>query len=162
MKRFTVGSSTVCVVAAVLIVVVAAVAFAQPPAAAPGPPPGQAQGGPAGRGGGFQNMMYLDRAWTALCFGVKVTPDQLTKLTPAFQTAWDARVEIMKKMVGAADFRAAMQEAAPAMQQSRQDLEAKLKEALTPEQLTQLEALLRMGGGPPGGRRQGGGQGGQQ
>ncbi len=154
MSRFKAPSMLPVFLAVAVLVVVAGALWAQPGAGAGG----AGRGGRAG--GGMQGMILIDRMWTAICFGVKANPEQLTKLTPDFQAAWDARAEALKQAAATQNPDAAMQ----AMKQIRENLDAKVKEVLTPEQLTQLQALLQVGQGQGRGQGRGqrGGQGGGQ
>lgn len=114
-------------------------------------------GGGGGQRGGMQNLMYMDRAWTAVSFGVEATTDQLDKLRPTFQTAFQSRLDLIKGVMEAQDRQAAMQDAITKAQQMKDEIDAKLKEVLTPDQMTKLQPMLSFGQG--GGRGGGGGAG---
>ncbi|MBC7286535.1 MAG: hypothetical protein H5T86_00520 [Armatimonadetes bacterium] len=152
-----------------LLVVVVLVSL---PALAQQPGPGQGRG-PGGRGMGA--MMMLERSWMTVCFGIGASRDQIEKLWETYQNAWNARMEALNKLRAAQDRRAAFQEFAQTMQMIQADLENKLKEVLSQEQLQKYNELMQAGmgqrpgqgppqgggrgrgpGGPPGGQAQGG------
>ena len=126
-----------------LLIVMAAPLLAQAP-----------QGGQGDqRRRGMQSMMYLERSWAAVNFDLKATKEQLAKLKPAYQAAWDARKAAMAKAREAQDWQA-MGAAAAA---SQKQIEAKLKEVLTKEQMAQWQQSQQRRGGRPRGGGQGGG-----
>ena len=128
---------TLCLAVA-LVVVFAGSLWAQP-----------ACGG--GRWGGIGAAQYLDRSWTAVSFAIELTPEQVTNLRPTFGAAWKTRVEVMQKVMAAAqgpDRQAAMQEALPIFQQIKTDIDAKLKEVLTADQAAVVTPLLAQGPRP--------------
>lgn len=153
-----------------LLATVAALSFVDQTAVAQ--PPGGA-GGPGGRGGPglMQAMMFVEQAWAALAFEVKVSPEQLQALYPAYQQAWDERKAAQEELralrqqggQGREAMGQAFQKYQAVLEKIRADLEAAHKKVLTEEQLTQLqqwlEAQARMRG--PGGGRPGGGGGAQ-
>jgi len=103
-------------------------------------------------------MMYLDRAWTALSFGLTLTDAQVAALRPTFQTSFATRAETMKTVMAAQDRQAAMQDAMATMAKIKTDIDAKMKEVLTADQLAAIQPMLTMGGGRRGGGGGGGGQ----
>jgi len=115
-------------------------------------------GGGGGRGGGQGAMMYLDRAWTALSFGLTLTDAQVAALRPTFQTSFATRAETMKTVMAAQDRQAAMQDAMATMAKIKPDMDAKMKEVPTADQLAAIQPMLTMGGGRRGGGGGGGGQ----
>ena len=121
-----------------------------------------AQGGGGGRGGrgGMNNMSYLDRSWTAVCFGVEATQEQIMALVPTFTEQWKVRVDTMKTIADAPDRRAAMQAAQPTFAKIQTDIDAKLKEILSADQVTKITAMLAPPQGPMGGPGGAGGPGG--
>ena len=111
-----------------------------------------AQGGGGGGRGAGGAMNYLDRAWTVVSFAIELTPQQVTDLKPVFVDGWKSRVEIMQKLMAAQDRQAAMQEALPAIQKIKTDIDAKLATVLTDAQKAVVTPLLAQGP-----RRNGGG-----
>ncbi len=86
--------------------------------------------------------------WAQLCFEIKVSNEQLTKLRATFQSEWDKRKETAKGTTSMDELRTKLQEARKAF------LEA-VKKELTEEQQKAVAAWAeeagRMGGGRPGG-----------
>ena len=119
----------------------------------------QPGGGGGGRGAmGLNN--YLDRAWAVVSFAIELTPDQFKALRPTFVDDWKKRTDAMQTIMAAAqgpDRQAAMQAAQPVFQGIKADIDAKLKEVLTADQVAVVTPLLAQG---MGGRRGGGGGGG--
>jgi Spy/CpxP family protein refolding chaperone len=117
-----------------------------------------AQPGPGGRPGGRaalgapQAMMFLERTWAAVAFEIKASQEQLVQLYPAYQEAWEARKKAQQEAREKQD-RTLLRNA---LQQIQTDLQAKLKEVLTPEQSDQLQQWLQEQAqllGPRAGRR---------
>lgn len=115
-----------------------------------------AQPGPGGRPGArpmaTMGMMLLERTWAALNFEIKASPEQLMKLYPAYQKAWDERKQAQQEAREKQD-RTILRNA---LQQLQTDLQAQLKEVLTQEQLDQLQKWLQEQSqlmGPRAGRR---------
>ncbi len=115
----------------------------------------QQQGrGQRGRGRGrMGNFMFIERSWAILCFGLGASQEQINKLRPAYQDAWNTRAEALNKLRAAEDRRAAFQEFAQTLQMIRGDLEQKLAAVLTEEQQEKLQQMLQ--GGIFGGRGRG-------
>lgn len=109
-----------------------------------------AQGGQGGQGGGRQQMTPAARV-AAMKDGLKLTDDQVTKITAIYTADAAKRDSIMK----AGGDRAAMQPL-------RAATTAKVKALLTADQNTEFDKSFARGGGRggQGGGRQGGGQGG--
>ena len=130
-----------------------------PPAATPAPGAGAAAaGGQGGQRGMMMQAMYLQRAWTIVCFDLKISDEQLLKLRPGFQAAYDKQQAATKQAREQQNWEAL----GAVMQQVRQELDGALQGALTPEQMTQFQKQQQqmMQGGM--GRRGGmGGMGGQ-
>lgn len=63
-------------------------------------------GGP--RGGGMRGMMMgIDQQWAALCFQINISPEQVAKLRPTFQWAWQQHQAAMQKAMASHSFEAA-------------------------------------------------------
>jgi len=104
--------------------------------------------------------MMFEFSWAALAFEVKVSGQQLEQLRPTYQAAWDTRKAAMKKAMENQDWQAL----GSAMQKVQANIDAKLKQVLTKDQLDKLKKweearrqMMRPPGGGPGG--QGGGRG---
>lgn len=156
MRRVTVIGVVGLLAAIGVMIFVSQVAVAQPGGAGGGGRPG---GGGRG-GGGFGAIMYVERTWSALAFEIKISNQQLEKLRPSFQAAWDKRQAAFKKAMQDQNWQAL----GSAMEKVQAELEAKIKQVLTKEQWAKLqkweEAQRQMmrpprggAGGPGGGRR---------
>ena len=113
-----------------------------------------------GQGGGRPQMDPAQRA-ARLKDQLKLTDDQVTKITAIYTADAPKRDSIMKASAGATD-RTAMMTAFRAFSDAEQ---AKIKAVLTPEQADAYAKMSQFGrrGGQGGGQGgQGGGQGGQQ
>lgn len=97
-------------------------------------------GGPGARpsGGAAQAMMFLERTWAAVAFEIKASPEQLILLHSAYQKAWDERKQAVEEAREKQD-RTILRNALTKIQT---DLQASLKEVLTPEQSDQLRKWL--------------------
>jgi Spy/CpxP family protein refolding chaperone len=126
--------TTVIVAAAVILLVVGAVSIMAQPGAG---------GGPGGARGAMRSMQHLERSWTALAFELNATADQLTKLRPIYQKVYDERKAALEKARAAQDFQAM----GPALEKAQADIDAALKDALTPEQLAKWQQLQQAGQG---------------
>lgn len=135
-------------VAVVLLLAITASAWAQAP------------GGRRGRGGRgmMGNMMYLERAWTAVCFQLEgVTNKQEESLKPTFKSALEARVADVQAARQAGGDRQAMFQAIQAANKKCEDtLNTAMQQKLTPTQWDALQKLLA----PPQWGRRGGNRGG--
>ena len=85
------------------LIALAATAFAQQPRAGAGGGAG-ARGG-AARGGG---MMFLESSWLALTFEIGISSDQIAKLRPAYQAAWNQRKSAFAQAQKSRNFQALM------------------------------------------------------
>lgn len=128
--------------------------------------PGKGGGQGGMRGGGMRGVMGADREWSVLCFEVKITPEQIAKLRPTFQWAWDEQKTAMKSAIASHSF----DNAAKTMASVQSTVDSRVKIVLTKSQQAQLakykaaqeaaRAKMRqqMGGGMGGGMGKGGGQ----
>jgi len=80
----------------------------------------------------FRVIQAVENTWAALAFEVKVDDETLKKIRPAFQKAWDKRKKLIKNSAG--DFRAIVE----GMTKTKADIDKKLKEVLTEEQMKKL------------------------
>ncbi|MBP8952893.1 MAG: hypothetical protein KBI47_10920 [Armatimonadetes bacterium] len=110
----------------------------------------QGQQGPQNRGR-MGAIMYLERTWSAINFGLELTAEQMATLRPIFADAFKTRADAVA--AGNADLLSAV------LDDTRAHVEAKLKETLTEEQMAKYTELTSFG--RPGGRGPGGGPGGQ-
>jgi hypothetical protein len=111
---------------------------------------------PGGGGGGQRTPMFnLDASWGALTFELKIVDaDKWKILRDFYQTQYDKRKEAMAKAREANDF----QSVRPVMEQMQLDVEAKLKEVLSEEEMAKyLEWKTTQANMPRGGRGGGGG-----
>jgi hypothetical protein len=159
----------------VLGVVALLVGGLAPAVAQPGP------GGPGG-GGGFRGgagmrpmagrmmqMLYLERAWIAVSFGLDATEEQVTQLRPVFQAAWDTRKKAIEETAGG-DRAGRALALSEANDQIRRDIDNGLAAVLSEEQLAKWDEMktnpqlggfglgLGMGMMGPGGAAPAGGQ----
>jgi hypothetical protein len=97
-------------------------------------------------------LTFLERSWAAVFFEVNATPEQLEALRPTYQAAWEARKAGLKQALQNRDRQAFID----AVKKAQADLEAKLREVLTAEQMVQLkqweETQRRLMGRAGGGR----------
>lgn len=110
----------------------------------------QGQQGPQGRGR-MGAIMFLERTWSVINFGLELTAEQMATLKPIFADAFKTRADAVA--AGNADLVNAV------LDDTRAHVEAKLKETLTEEQMARYTELTSFG--RPGGRGPGGGPGGQ-
>lgn len=113
-----------------------------------------AQGGGGGGRGGGGLMNYLDQAWSNVTFELALTPDQLGKLQPTFQKAWNDRKAARADAVANNNF----QGLRTTLQQQQKDLDAAIKAVLTDDQKPKWDEINKQLMNPP--RRPGGGGGG--
>jgi hypothetical protein len=107
-------------------------------------------------------MFNLEGTFAAVCFEVKVSNEKLLLLLPSFQQAYDERKTAITAAREAQDF----QVLRTAMEKIQTDIESKLKEVLSEEELAKYEAWktaqaqmrqrMRGGGGGFGGGGGGG------
>lgn len=128
--------------------------------------PGKGGGQGGQRGGGMRGMMGAEREWSVLCFEVKITPEQIAKLRPTFQWAWDEQKTAIKSAMASHSF----DSAGKVMATVQSTVDSRVKIVLTKTQQAQLakykaaqeaaRAKMRsqMGGGMGGGQGKGGGQ----
>ncbi len=107
------------------------------------PPPGG--GGPGGGRGQMQARMYLEVTWTAVCFQLQCTMEQIMALQPTYAAALDARDKDVAAARAAQD-RPGIQKA---METCKATLDAKLKEVLTAQQLAALDKMMQPPPRPP-------------
>ncbi|MYC75136.1 hypothetical protein F4X10_05095 [Candidatus Poribacteria bacterium] len=107
---------------------------------------GNRQGGNRG-GGGMTGMMnpasLVDDSWVDLTFALKVDDDTLIKARPIYQTARDKFEAKMKEAQASDDRRAAMAEMQSFAVTVGKEFQMSLKEVLTEEQMTKLNALTK-------------------
>jgi hypothetical protein len=134
------------IVGLVVLLATTASVWAQPPAG----------GGRGGNRGMMGNMMYLERAWTAVSFQLEgVTDAQEAALKPVFKQALDARVaDIEAARQAGGDRQAMMQAMQAAGEKCKTTLDTALQQQLTPVQWDALQKLLAP---PQRGNRGGGG-----
>ena len=95
--------------------------------------------------GRMGNFMFIERSWAIVCFGIGALQEQINKLRPAYEDAWNTRAEAVNKLRAAEDRRAAFQEFAQTLEMIRTDLERKLASVLTKEQQEKLQQMLQAG-----------------
>ncbi|MBC7286534.1 MAG: hypothetical protein H5T86_00515 [Armatimonadetes bacterium] len=117
---------------------------------------GQGRGERGFRGRGMATFMFVERSWAVVCLGVGASQEQINKLLPAYRDAWKKRMDALKKAQAAKDQRAGFEEFAKVAEKIRTDLEAKLKQVLTPDQFRNYQTLMQP---PMFGRGAGPGQG---
>ena len=105
----------------------------------------------------MQSFGYVERAWASLAFELSATSDQMAKLRPAFQKAWNRRKEATKKLRDEKTRDAAVAE----FQKIKQDVDAQLKVVLTKAQMTKWTTLQQQQAAQWGQRGGGGARGGQ-
>jgi len=127
-------------------------AFAQPPGGGPGggppgPPPdgaGQARGT---GGGAISDMMYLERSWTAVCFQLLCSSEQLNALLEPFDQALQTRNAAIQAAVAAQD----MEAVNTALSACKQAVNTALQAQLTDDQWATCQELMSyqpLGAGP--------------
>ena len=141
-KLFTIG--TIAVIAIVGLFVFEHVTSAQRPDR-------NAQGGNQGRDGGrggagmmnINPVSLVDNSWVDLTFSVKVDDATLVKARPIYQASRDKFAAKMKELQASGDMRSAMTEMQSYAATVGKEFQTALKEVLTVEQMTQLNALTK-------------------
>lgn len=104
--------------------------------------PGGAGGGATRQPPGGQAMMMrslpLESSWAYISFELGVADAELSKARKFYQEAWDGRKDLAKKMEESRGDRDVMRSARSDLDKLRADLDKKLKDVLTPEQLEKL------------------------
>ncbi len=141
-KLFTIG--TIAVIAIVGLFVFEHATSAQRPDRNA---QGRNQGRDGGRGGaGMMNInpvSLVDNSWVDLTFSVKVDDATLVKARPIYQASRDKFEAKMKELQASGDMRAARTEMQSYAATVGKEFQTALKEVLTAEQMTQLNALTK-------------------
>lgn len=99
--------------------------------------PGGAAGRPAG-GMLMMRMLPLETSWAQVSFELGVADEALSRARKVYQEAWAGRKELMKKLDDARGDRNVMRSARTDGDKLKSDLDKKLKDILTAEQLEKL------------------------
>ena len=102
---------------------------------------GRQPGGAAGRPAGGQLMMRtlpLEASWAQVSFELGVADEALPRARKAYQEAWAGRKVMMKKLDEASGDREVMRAVRTDGDKLKSDLDEKLKDILTAEQLEKL------------------------
>jgi hypothetical protein len=92
---------------------------------------------------GMGNMIYLERAWTAVSFQLNCTDDEIAALKPTFASALDARnTAIQAARQAGGDRQTMMAAIQKAGDDCKATLDAKLNTVLTADQQAALQKLL--------------------
>jgi hypothetical protein len=83
-------------------------------------------------------MLPLEASWAQVSFELGVADEALSRARKAYQEAWAARKELMKKLEDARGDRNVMRSARADGDKLKSDLDDKLKDILTTEQLEKL------------------------
>lgn len=124
----------------------------------------QAQRQGAGRGprGSFMiaRSLNLESYWAHMCFEMKIGDETMIKARGILKKAWDDRAKVLKDLQGAGDDQAAMDAATSKADKIKADMLAKLKDALSSEEMGKLaeweesqqqqRQRMRTPPGPPG------------
>jgi len=110
------------------------------PAPAPGARAGLGAGGGRNLAGRAMHFLYLERAWTVVCFDLQITDEQLLKLRPLFQAAWESRKKAVENTQGG-DLAGRALALSQANDQIRKDIDDGLAQVLTEDQLAQWEEV---------------------
>ncbi len=105
-----------------------------------GRPGGDRPGRPGGGGGGrFRMPLALEESWAQISFELEgVTGEILSNARKAYQQAWKERKELVKKMQDAGGDREVMRSVMSDSQKIESDLNKKLQDILTLEQIEKL------------------------
>lgn len=116
----------------------------------------QGQQGRQGQRAGMGDATYLERSWTAVCFQLECTQEQILALMPIYAEQLQIRTEAIAAAREAEDFEAI----GKAYTDCKANLEAELGNVLSDEQWTAFQALAETWNRGRGGRGGGGGGGG--
>jgi hypothetical protein len=112
------------------LIALAATAFAQQP---------RAGGGAGGRGGGGggrgMSAMFLESSWLALAFEIGISSDQLAKLRPAYQAAWNQRKSAFAQAQKTQNYQSLM----TLGDKQKATLEAKIRQVLNGQQYSRWQ-----------------------
>ncbi len=101
----------------------------------PGGPPA---GAPSERMMMMKALHNVEGTWAYVSFVLDVPDDMLLKLRKAFQEAWTKNAELRKKLEEARGDTNAMRTIRTEADKIKSELDKKLKDTLTPEQMTKL------------------------
>ena len=104
---------------------------------------GNRQGGQRGGTGMMNPAAFVDTSWIDLTFTVKVDDETLVKARPVYQTAREQFTAKMEELGTSDDRRAAMAEMQNFAATVGKEFQMSLKEILTEEQMTKLNALTK-------------------
>lgn len=122
-------------------------------------------GAGAGRGprGSFMitRSLNVESYWAHLCFEMKISDEAMIKARGILKKSWDDRAKLVKDMEEAGDDEEAMNAATSKADKIKADMLAKLKDALSSEEMEKLaeweksqqeqqRQRMRMPPGPPG------------
>jgi len=130
MTRYVTTAALVLLTIAALTCATAGSVFAQPPG-----------------GGMMSDLMYLERSWTAVCFQLQCSSEQLNALLAPFDEALRTRDAAVQAAIEAQD----MEAVTTALSACREVVDAALQEHLTDEQWTKYQELMAyqpLGAGP--------------
>ena len=117
---------------------------------------------PRGRRGSFMitRSLNLESSWAHLCFEMKIDDKVLGKARKTYKEAWDKRAKLMKGLEEAGDDQEAANAARSEADKIKADMLAKLKDALSSEEMEKLaeweksqqrqRQRMRTPPGPPG------------
>ena len=104
--------------------------------------------------------LNLESYWSHLCFEMKIADEAMIKARGIFKKAWDDRAKVMKDLEEAGDDQEAMNAATSKADKIKADMLAKLKDALSSEEMEKLaeweksqqqqQQRMRTPPGPPG------------
>ena len=115
---------------ALALVALAATAFAQQPRAGGGA--GGRGGGGAGRG---MSAMFLESSWLALTFEIGISSDQIAKLRPAYQAAWNQRKSAFAQAQKSQNYQSLM----PLADRQKATLQARIRQVLNGQQYSRWQ-----------------------
>ena len=102
--------------------------------------PDRAGGFPQPPGGRFMmsRILPLESSWAQVSFELGVSDERLPKARAVYKEAWDKRSKLIKDAADAGDDSDAIQAARADVERIKADLNAKLKDILSSEQLEKL------------------------
>jgi len=121
MTRYVTTAALVLLTIAALTCASTGSVFAQPPG-----------------GGMVFDLTYLERSWTAVCFQLQCSTEQLNALLAPFDEALQTRDAAVQAAIGAQD----MEAVTTALSACREAVDAALQEHLTDEQWTKCQELM--------------------
>lgn len=117
---------------------------------------------PRGRRGSFMitRSLNLESYWAHMCFEMKISDEAMIKARGILKKSWDDRAKVLKDLEEAGDDEGAMNAATSKADKIKADMHAKLKDALSSEEMEKLaeweksqqqqQQRMRTPPGPPG------------